>query len=91
MARLPRLVLSNQPLHIMHRGNIRQDRFESEEDMGRILSDITESLGKAECHLHACVFITNHIHLLVPTEQEGAISKIKHFDTTNCVIALGME
>jgi REP-associated tyrosine transposase len=40
MARLPRLVLPDQPLHIMHRGNNRQNIFESEEDMVRILNDI---------------------------------------------------
>ena len=59
--------------------------------MASILSDINESLSKADCHLHAYVIITNHVHLFVPTEHEGAISKIKHFDTTDCVIDLGME
>ncbi|MEC9411257.1 MAG: transposase [Pseudomonadota bacterium] len=91
MARLPSLVLPNQPLHIMHRGNNRQDIYENEEDMPRILSDINESPSKADCHLHAYFIMTNHVHLLVSTEHEGAISKIKHFDTTDCVIALGME
>ena len=71
--------------------NNRQNIFENEEDMARILSDIKESLTKADCHLHAYVIITNHVHLFVSTEHEGAISKIKHFDTTDCVIDLGME
>ena len=65
MARLPRLVLPSQPLHIMHRGNNRQNIFENEEDMTRILSDIAESLHKADCHLHAYVIMTNHLHLLL--------------------------
>ena len=59
--------------------------------MANILSDNKESLARADCHLHAYVIITNHVHLLVPTEHEDAISKIKHFDTTDCVIDLGME
>lgn len=59
--------------------------------MASILSDIKESLAKADCYLNVYVIMTNHVHLFVPTEHEDAISKIKHFDTTDCVIALGME
>ncbi|MCK5830673.1 MAG: hypothetical protein KAH20_10250 [Methylococcales bacterium] len=39
MARLSRIVISNQPLHIIHKGNNRQNIFESEEDMVRIKGD----------------------------------------------------
>jgi REP-associated tyrosine transposase len=71
MARLPRIVIPNQPLHIMHRGNNRQDIFESEEDMLRIKDDIKESLLKSECRLHAYVIMTNHLHLLLtPDDKE---------------------
>ena len=71
MARLPRIVLPNQPLHIMHRGNNRQDIFESDEDMFRIKDDIKESLLKSKCKLHAYVIMTNHLHLLItPSDQE---------------------
>ena len=70
MARLPRLVLPNQPLHIMHRGNNRQNIFEKDEDMARILNDITESLAKADCHLHSYVIMTNHLHLLLTPKNK---------------------
>ncbi len=43
MARLPRIVVPNQPLHIMHRGNNRQDIFESVEDMSRIKEDVAQN------------------------------------------------
>ena len=70
MARLPRIVIPNQPLHIMHRGNNRQDIFETDEDMMRIKEDIAVSLSKSDCQLHAYVIMTNHIHLLVtPTDK----------------------
>jgi len=52
MARLPRIVIPNQPLHIMHRGNNHQDIFESEEDMVRIIEDIAYALSKTDCYLH---------------------------------------
>ena len=70
MARLPRIVIPNQPLHIIHRGNNRQDIFESEEDMTRIREDIATSLSKTKCRLHAYVIMTNHLHLLITPEDK---------------------
>ncbi|NQY26524.1 MAG: hypothetical protein HRT92_05035 [Piscirickettsiaceae bacterium] len=57
MARLPRIVVPNQPLHIMHRGNNRQDVFETDEDMMRIKEDLAISLSKSACQLHAYVIM----------------------------------
>ena len=74
MARLPRIVIPNQPLHIIHRGNNRQDIFESEEDMSRIKNDITLSLSKSKCHLHAYVIMTNHLHLLITPEDKAQLT-----------------
>lgn len=74
MARLPRLVIPNQPLHIMHRGNNRQDIFESEEDMIRIKEDIQYGLEKSDCQLHAYVVMTNHLHLLITPETKEQLS-----------------
>ena len=71
MARLPRLVIPNQPLHIMHRGNNRQDIFNSEDDMIRIKEDIKYGLEKSDCSLHAYVFMTNHLHVLITPESKG--------------------
>jgi len=75
MARLPRIVVSNQPLHIMHRGNNRQDIFESEEDMTRIKEDIAYALSKSDCHLHAYVIMSNHLHLLITPADKGQLSR----------------
>ena len=51
MARLPRLVIPDQPLHIMHRGNNRQDIFNTEDDLVRIKEDIEHGLKKSGCSL----------------------------------------
>ncbi len=75
MARLSRIVLPNQPLHIMHRGNNRQDIFESEEDMTRIIEDIAHSLSKSDCYLHAYVIMRNHLHLLITPKDKAQLSK----------------
>ncbi len=59
MARLPRIVIPNQPLHIMHRGNNRQDIFQSEEDMARINIDLAYALSKSSCFIHAYDIMAN--------------------------------
>ncbi|PCI19083.1 MAG: hypothetical protein COB62_06025 [Piscirickettsiaceae bacterium] len=74
MARLPRIVIPHQPLHIIHRGNNRQDIFESEDDMVRIKADIAQALSKFNCQLHAYVIMTNHLHLLLTPSDKQQLS-----------------
>ncbi len=62
MARFPRIVIPNQPLHIMHRGNNRQDIFKYEED-------IHYAPEKSGCQLHTYVVMTNHLHLINYTRK----------------------
>ena len=85
MARLPRIVVPNQVLHIMHRGNNKQDIFETEEDMVRILEDIAISLSKSKCYLHAYVVMTNHLHLLITPADKVQLSKFMqlHYQTAD--------
>ncbi|MFT5760685.1 MAG: putative transposase [Alteromonadaceae bacterium] len=58
----------------MHRGNNRQDIFNSEDDMIRIKEDIEHGLEKSGCSLHAYVFMTNHLHLLITPESKGQLA-----------------
>ena len=74
MARLPRIVLPNQPLHIMHRGNNRQDVFKQDNDYQRFLEDLAIALTNNDCSLHAYVLMTNHFHLLLSPPSETALS-----------------
>ena len=76
MARLSRIVVPNQPLHIMHRGNNQQDIFKTEDDLIRIREDIKHSLSKAGCYLHAYVIMTNHLHLLITPEDKELFGKV---------------
>ncbi|NOQ65509.1 MAG: hypothetical protein GQ582_13440 [Methyloprofundus sp.] len=75
MARLPRIVIPNQPLHIMHRGNNRQAIFRTEDDLLRIKEDIAYALSKTGCALHAYVIMTNHLHLLVTPKDKQQLAK----------------
>ena len=74
MARLPRIVVAGQPMHIMHRGNNHQDIFKNEDDYFRFLNDLKDCLKQYDCDLHAYVLMTNHFHLLLTPHSEKALS-----------------
>jgi len=58
----------------MHRGNNKQDIFESIEDMARIKNDIAHALSKSGCQLHAYVITTNHLHFLVTPQDKKQLA-----------------
>jgi len=59
----------------MHRGNNRQDIFESVDDMVRIKEDIAFSLSKSDCYLHTYVIMSNHLHLLITPKDKQQLAK----------------
>lgn len=72
MARLPRLIVPNQPHHVIQRGNDRQIIFREEADYQRFLVWLKESAKFYEVAIHAYVLMPNHIHLLVtPADATG--------------------
>ena len=72
MARLPRLVLPQQPHHIIQRGNDRQLIFRDPEDYQRFLVWLKESAREFKVAIHAYVLMPNHLHLLAsPSTVEG--------------------
>jgi putative transposase len=72
MARLPRLVIPGQPLHLIQRGNNRSVCFFADADYQfyrDTLRTVSERFG---CAIHAYVLMTNHVHLLLtPDDEEG--------------------
>ncbi|MDH5649221.1 MAG: transposase [Gammaproteobacteria bacterium] len=76
MARLPRLCLPGIPQHIIQRGNNRQACFASEEDFAAYAHWLIEYSQRYKVAIHAWVFMTNHVHLLVTPETETAISQM---------------
>lgn len=76
MARLPRLCLSGIPQHIIQRGNNRQVCFGSDEDFAAYAYWLDEFSQKYHVAIHAWVFMTNHVHLLVTPDTPDGISKM---------------
>jgi putative transposase len=72
MARLPRLVLPNQPHHVIQRGNDRQAIVRDEEDCQRFMAWLKECAKFYRVAIHAYVLMPNHVHLLAtPIDNEG--------------------
>jgi putative transposase len=74
MARLPRLCPTNIPQHVIQRGNNRQVCFNCNEDMAAYAYWLKEFSTKYCVEIHAWVFMTNHVHLLVTPNKENAVS-----------------
>jgi putative transposase len=76
MPRLPRYVLPGQPQHVIQRGNNRSPIFICENDYHCFRDILKESCEKHGCEVHAWVFMTNHIHLLLTPLKQDSISKM---------------
>ena len=76
MARLPRLCSPGIALHIIQRGNNRQVCFGGDEDFAAYAHWLDECSRKSRVAIHAWVFMTNHVHLLVTPETDDGVSQM---------------
>lgn len=74
MGRYARLVVPDVALHIVQRGNNRQDCFRQDSDRLVYLSLLRDAIALRQCALHAYCLMTNHIHLLVTPQHDDACS-----------------
>ena len=74
MARLPRIVIPDQALHIIQRGNNRQPCFFADDDYHYYLDSLKEAAIRCGARVHAYVLMTNHVHLLLTPESAQAPS-----------------
>jgi len=91
MPRLPRYVLPGQSQHIIQRGNNRCPVFIADADYGCFRHYLQEACTRHGCRIHAYVFMTNHIHLLLTPDSKVSIAKmmqslgrryVQYFNTT---------
>ena len=72
MARLPRLIVPNQPHHVIQTGNNDQDIFLDADDYQAFLGWLRTAAKNYKVAVHAYVLMPNHLHLLVsPTDEDG--------------------
>lgn len=76
MPRLPRYVLPGHPQHVIQRGNNRCPIFVADEDCLRFRDELADACSRHRCHIHAYVFMTNHVHFLMTPERADSIAKV---------------
>ena len=73
------------PVHIVQRGNNKQICFTSDNDMAAYANWLSEAAKKYDLAIHAWVFMTNHIHLLVTPGNDSTVSNCMQFLGRNYV------
>ena len=76
MPRRPRIFLPGMPIHLVQRGHNREACFFADEDFQVYRDWLGEALKKTGCALHAYVFMTNHVHLLLTPPDSSAVSEL---------------
>ncbi len=79
MPRRPRYCPAGMPVHVVQRGNNRQVCFTSDKDMAAYAAWLYEAAEKYGVLIHAWVFMTNHIHLLLTPGCDNAISRCMQY------------
>jgi len=74
MARLPRLCPPGIPQHVIQRGNNRSVCFTCEQDFSTYSNWLEEYSQEFDVAVHAWVFMTNHVHLLVTPTKSNSLS-----------------
>jgi len=74
-----RLDLVGVAQHVVQRGHNREVCFASNEDFAAYAHWLQEASQRAKVHIHAWVFMTNHVHLLVTPQLKGGVSKMMQF------------
>jgi putative transposase len=76
MPRHTRLCPPGIPQHVIQRGNNRQACFGGPEDYAAYAHWLREHAGQLGVEIHAWVFMTNHVHLLLTPRQEAGVSAL---------------
>lgn len=75
MPRQPRICPPGYPVHVVQRGNNRQVCFTSDSDRKAYANWLREACEKFAVDVHAWVFMTNHVHLLMTPKFSDSISR----------------
>jgi putative transposase len=75
MSRFARIVLSDVPVHVVHRGNRRSPVFLEDADRSSYLEHLMVACNKYQVDLWAYCLMTNHVHLLVVPRRRLALAR----------------
>ena len=67
------------PVHVVQRGNNRQVCFADEPDIKAFANWLREGADRYGCSIHAWVFMTNHVHILLTPHGKRSVSNCMQF------------
>src|SRR5690554_6917835 len=76
MPRRPRICPAGMPQHVIQRGNNRQECFQDLADRATYATYLSRYQREFQVDIHAWVLMSNHTHLLVTPNAEGALSSL---------------
>ncbi len=76
LERKPRLDVPGVAQHVIQRGHNREVCFAREEDFVAYVGWLHEYAVKFSVDVHAWVFMTNHVHLLMTPKYKGSVSEL---------------
>ena len=76
MPRRLRLQFPGVPLHVIQRGNNRDNCFFRDEDRVAYLGLLEQLAAEHDCSVHAYVLMPNHVHLLMTPQGERGVSRL---------------
>lgn len=76
MTRMPRYMVAGKPQHVIQRGNNRSAFFSDLNDRLVFSEWLADACERHDCDIHAYVFMTNHLHLVLTPWSEGAVGKV---------------
>ena len=79
MPRNPRFCPTEYPVHIVHRGNNRQACFTGDTDIAAYAHWLAEGAAKYQISIHAWVFMSNHVHLLLTPHIDNGVSRLMQY------------
>lgn len=85
MPRQVRIEFAGAFYHVMCRGDRREAIFKDDQDRGRFLSTLEETIRRTGWRVHAYVLMSNHYHLLVETPLPNLVRGMTWFQTTYTV------
>ncbi len=79
MSRRQRCCPPGLPVHVVQRGNNRQVCFAGEPDLKAYVNWLREGAEKFGMVVHAWVFMTNHVHILVTPQAAESVSRCMQY------------
>ncbi len=67
------------PVHIVQRGNNRENIFFDDADYTVYLDCLREAAERYDCKIHAYVLMSNHVHILATPKERSTISRMMQY------------